>query len=204
MRILGWTLFIFFAVGVGLYPILYLLVDMKQGFLGSKPAELLQRYPWQFAFYTHIFFGGIALLTGWSQFSKKLRNRYLDFHRTLGKVYVIVVTISGVTGLYIALFANGGLISILGFSGLAIAWLFTTTQAYLAIRKKDITQHEEWMIRSYAVTFAAVTLRIWLPFSQAVLAMDFIVAYRIIAWLCWVPNLLVAEWIVRSRKLKLA
>jgi hypothetical protein len=54
------------------------------------------------------------------------------------------------------------------------------------------------MIRSYALTFAAVTLRIWLPLFQNGFGMEFISAYVIIAWLCWVPNLLWAEWYVRQ------
>jgi hypothetical protein len=58
------------------------------------------------------------------------------------------------------------------------------------------------MIRSYALCFAAVTLRIWLPLFQFALGLEFIFAYRIIAWLCWVPNLVVAELIVRSLKMK--
>ena len=204
MRILGWTFFIFFAIGVGAYPFMYLLVDMSQGFLSGKTPALLQSTIWQAAFYTHILLGAVAMLTGWSQFSKKIRNRFLGFHRTLGKIYVTSVMVSGLAGFYLALFASGGLIASFGFVGLAIAWLYTTSKAFLSIRSKDIVQHEQWMIRSYAVTFAAVTLRIWLPFSQAILAMDFILAYQIIAWMCWIPNLLVAELIVRTRKLKLA
>jgi len=87
-----------------------------------------------------------------------------------------------------------------GFSALAIGWLLTSTFAYLAIRRVEVDQHEYWMIRSYALCFAAVTLRIWLPLLQVGWGMDFIPAYRIIAWLCWVPNLLVAELIIRKLK----
>jgi hypothetical protein len=51
------------------------------------------------------------------------------------------------------------------------------------------------MIRSYALTLAAVMLRIYLPLSQ-VFAIPFEPAYQTIAWLCWVPNLVVAEWLI--------
>ena len=106
--------------------------------------------------------------------------------------------ISGVAGLYLAFFATGGLLASLGFGGLALSWLFSTTKAFLLIREKKINEHEDWMTRSYALTFAAVTLRIWLPLSQ-ILQLPFIPAYIAISWLCWVPNLMVAEWIVRRR-----
>ena len=202
MKILRWSIFIFFAMGIGLYPFSYLLFDMSGGLLSSKSAELLQNKIWYFAFYQHILLGAIAMLTGWSQFSKRLRNKNLTLHRALGKVYLVAVIWSGTAGLFIALYATGGLVAITGFSGLAICWLFTSLQAYTSIRKKDIDQHQYWMIRSYALCWAAVTLRIWLPLFQFGFDIDFLTAYRIIAWLCWVPNLIVAEFIVRSYKAK--
>jgi uncharacterized membrane protein len=176
MRILGWTLFIFFAIGVGLYPFAYLLFDMRYGLLASKPAELLQDRIWYTFFYLHILCGAVALLAGWSQFSKRIRNTNLALHRTLGKIYLIVVGVSGIAGLYIALYATGGIVAVTGFSGLAIAWLFTSLQAYLHIRKMDIDQHQYWMIRSYALCWAAVTLRIWLPLFQFTFNIEFLTA----------------------------
>ena len=150
-------------------------------------------------FYTHITFGGIALLTGWSQFSKRLRDRNLSLHRMLGKIYVGSVILSSTAGLFIAFFSSGGIMSALGFSSLALLWLLTILKAYTSILKKDIKQHENWMIRNYALAFAAVTLRIYLPFSQAVLHADFLTSYRIISWLCWVPNILIAQMIINRR-----
>ena len=200
MKTLTWSLFIFFAIIIGLYPFAYLLFDMRYGLLGSKPPELLQSKIWFTVFYQHIFFGSIAMLIGWSQFSKRIRNRNLKLHRTLGKVYLVSVILSGLAGFYLALFASGGIVSTLGFGGLAIGWLSTSILAYLSIRKKEIDQHQYWMIRSYALCWAAVTLRIWLPLFQFAFVMEFLTAYRIIAWLCWVPNLLVAEVIVRNLK----
>lgn len=204
MKISLWTVFAFFSIVIGLYPFVYLLVDMQQGFLASKPQELLQSQIWYGAFYQHIFLGAIALLSGWTQFNKRIRNKNLSLHRTLGKIYLVAVILSGLAGLYLALFANGGIVSTIGFSGLAVGWLFTSAQAYFHIREKNIDQHQYWMIRSYALCWAAVTLRIWLPLFQFVLNIEFLTAYRIIAWLCWVPNVLIAELIVRNTKMKTA
>ena len=183
---------------IGFYPIIYFLIDRKFGLLASKSTELLTNNLWNIAFYCHIILGGIALLIGWLQFSKKLRNKNLKLHRIIGKLYVISVLISGTSGLYIAFFATGGIISIIGFASLGIIWLTTTVLAYLAIKKRKIRLHENLMIYSYAACFGAVTLRIWLP-TLIFLLDGFTVAYRIVAWLAWVPNLIVAYFIIMKK-----
>ena len=203
LKILPWIFFAFFAIVIGLYPLLYYLVDMKsQGLLSQKPRELLNSNIWSTAFYIHITFGGIALLTGWTQFSQRLRNKYLNTHRLIGKVYVVSVFLSSISGLFISFFATGGIVSVLGFALLAMFWFVTVAMAYISILKGDIIQHQKWMIRNYALTFAAVTLRIWLPLMAGFVFHDFIVAYRIVAWLCWIPNLIVAELIIRKMLVK--
>ena len=193
----GRALIVFFTIAVGLYPIIYYLVDMHdKGLLQSKPDTLLKDNLWHTCFYMHITFGGIALLTGWEQFSTKLRLKYLKAHKLIGKVYLVSVLLSGLAGLYIAFYATGGIISKLGFGALAVLWLFSAIMAYVRILQKNITAHQNWMLRNYALTFAAVTLRLWLPFSQIALHLDFIKAYHIAAWLCWLPNLFFAEVII--------
>ncbi|MEP6611981.1 MAG: DUF2306 domain-containing protein [Mucilaginibacter sp.] len=204
LKNLPWIPFALFAVAIGLYPLIYYFVDMNnQGLLQSKPVELKHNPIWHTVFYLHISFGGLALLTGWTQFSKKLRGRYLSAHRLVGKIYVLSVFISSCAGLYIALFASGGIISSLGFGTLALLWLFTDIQAYTSIRKLRIAEHERWMIRNYALTFAAVTLRIWLPLVTNLMHWDFIPSYRAISWLCWVPNLIIAELIIHRKNSQL-
>jgi len=187
-----------FAVFIGLYPLRFIGLPYEESLLGSKSETLLNSSIYLTAFYAHIFLGGLALLTGFSQFYKKLRRKRPALHRTLGKIYVIAVLLSGMAGLGIAFYATGGIIPSLGFGGLALSWLYTTSNAYTSIKKMDIDGHQRWMIRSYALCFAAVTLRLYLPLFTGLLNMDFITAYKIIAWLCWVPNIFVAEiFIVR-------
>ena len=156
---------------------------------------------WNIGFYVHILLGGLALLIGWVQFSSKLRSRNIVLHKQIGKVYIISVLLSAITGFGIGFFAKGGPIASLGFICLAVIWFYTTLKAYLFVRDKQVEQHQKMMIYSYAACFAAVTLRIWLPLLTALLG-DFIIAYTIVAWLCWVPNLLVANQIVRRIFLK--
>lgn len=194
----AWFVFAFLAIGVGLYPSLYLFATEKFGLLFSKSDVLLGSTFWNMGFYGHIIFGGIALMTGWSQFSQKLRRKQLNLHRNLGKVYVASVLISGICAVGIGFFATGGWIPSLGFVLLGLVWLYTTMIAYSAIRKKDLSLHQGMMIYSYAACFAAVTLRIWLPLLQLAFG-EFLIAYKIVAWLCWVPNLIFAHFWVKRK-----
>ena len=200
MKKVSWIIIGISSTLIGLYPMIYFLIDRKFGLLSSKSTELLNDSLWNIAFYGHIVLGGLALLIGWLQFSQKLRRKKVHLHRTIGKIYMISVLISGISGLYIAYHATGGIISILGFASLGIVWLSTTTFAYDAIKKGNIELHEKLMIYSYAACFGAVTLRIWLPLLTDLLG-GFIVAYRIVAWLAWVPNIIVAYFIIHHHKI---
>ena len=186
---------------IGLYPIIYFLIDRKFGLLSSKSTELLSDNLWNIGFYGHIILGGLALLFGWLQFSQKLRRKNIKLHRIIGKTYVVSVLISGICGLFIALYATGGIISVLGFFSLGVIWLSTTILGFKAIKKGNVELHEKFMIFSFAACFAAVTLRIWLPILNSLMD-EFTGAYRIVAWLCWVPNIVVAYFIVRKKSIK--
>lgn len=194
--ILGQVFLSVFAIFIGLYPLRFIGLPYSESLLGDKPAALLASDLYLAGFYTHIFLGGLALLTGFSQFFKSLRRKRLGLHRTLGIIYVLSVFLSGTAGLGIAYFASGGWIPAVGFAALAVLWLYTTANAYVSIRSGWVQVHQKWMIRSYALCFAAVTLRIYLPLFIGGFGMDFYEAYRIIAWLCWVPNILVAEYFI--------
>jgi hypothetical protein len=180
----------------GLY--LYNIGEPEFGLLGRKQVALVANTLWYSSFYTHIAFGGTALLIGWTGFIKKLRQQKLKkIHMTLGKIYVISTFISSLTGIYIGFFAEGGIIAKLGFITLGVTWFYTTFLAYKSIRSKKIVMHQKMMVYSYSVCFAAVTLRLWLP-ALEIYFHDFETAYKITAWLCWIPNLLVARLIVRK------
>ena len=138
----------------------------------------------------------MATILGPFQFLPKIiTNRYLNLHRWLGRTYLMGVLVGGFGGLYMAFLAYGGLVGRLGFGILAIVWLLTGLMAYQKIRRKEIQIHRQWMVRNYALTFAAVTLRLWLILFQVV-GVEFIDAYITVAWLSWVPNLIIAEFII--------
>lgn len=144
----------------------------------------------------HILGAMLAILIGPFQFLPNIRKgRLLKIHRWMGRTYLLSVLFGGLGGLYMAQLAYGGIISHLGFSALAVLWLYTGFMAYKNIRNKNIEAHRQWMIRNYALTFAGVMLRLWVPISINV-GIEFLTAYRAISWLCWIPNLLVAQWII--------
>ena len=192
-----WILFAVLAVAIGLYPAIYFLIDREFGLLSSKSDELLSNVFWNAGFYTHIILGGVALLIGWSQFSTKWREARLSMHRNIGKIYVVSAMLSALAAIYISFYSTGGLIASLGFFSLGCIWFLTTLRAFLSIKKGNITEHQTMMIYSYASCFAAVTLRIWLPLL-IMWYQDFVPAYRVVAWLCWVPNIMVAWMIVKK------
>lgn len=193
---IGWFFFALLATAIGLYPLLYFFVDRDFGLLSTKAPSLLLNVYWNTGFYTHIIFGGIALFIGWTQFIGAFRSRYLGTHRFIGKVYVASALLSAAAGIGIGIFATGGVVAVAGFVSLGIIWFSTTLLAYLHVKGGKINAHQKWMIFSYAACFSAVTLRIWLPLLSG-LAGDFNAAYRMVAWLCWIPNIVVAYILTR-------
>jgi uncharacterized membrane protein len=148
--------------------------------------------------YSHIFGASVALALGPFQFSTRLRTSRISLHRWLGRLYLGVgVMIGGLSGLYMASHAFGGSVARFGFACLAAAWLYSGVRAYLAIRSGSVAVHRVWMVRNFALTFAAVTLRLYLP-GATMAGIELEVAYPYIAWLCWVPNLVAAELLLNE------
>jgi uncharacterized membrane protein len=189
---LAWWLVALLAVPIVGYAMAYVVIGEPM-YPGNLAASFLSR-PW--GIYPHALFGSLALGLGAMQFNRWLLIRHRRVHRTLGTVYVVSALVVGLAGLYMSLYSFGGLATHLGFGTLAVLLLWTTLRAYAAARERAIAIHRQWMLRSYALIFAAVTLRIELPLLIMAFG-DFTPAYQVVAWLCWVPNLLWAEWYVR-------
>lgn len=157
--------------------------------------------PWIYVLYIHIFTAIFALIIGPFQLFMKPTNDRKRWHRLLGYGYVLSITVSGIVSVYLSLFATGGWIAGLGFMSLDVLWVATTLTATRKIMAKDIQAHKAWMLRSYALTFAAVTLRIWLA-PLTLLFGDFEAGFRVVAWVCWIPNLLVIEAVIFRMRLQ--
>jgi len=166
-------------------------------FIGARRATI------PLAVAAHLGGGLVALAVGAWQFNVRLRSRVVALHRWMGRTYVVAVLVGGLGALRLAMVSEEGLITHLGFGSLALLWLFCTGRGYFAIRSHDQAKHRAWMMRSYALTLAAVTLRIYLPVGLAV-GISFATAYPVISWLCWMPNLVLAEWLVQRTQTPIA
>ena len=196
MRLLANITFYFVCIGVALYAaVAYGLFPLGSLVHPAMQASF-QAHP--IGIYAHIFAAIAALVLGPFQFSHRLRQKYIRLHRWSGRAYLLIgVTAGGTAGLYMAQFAFGGLTSRVGFTMLAVVWLYSGMMAYLAIRRHDVVRHRTWMVRNFSLTLAAVTLRAYLGlfFAAGFAFEDF---YPLLSWLCWVPNLLVAEWFINN------
>lgn len=186
------------------------LAGLAEQQVGLAEAYAAQPFVVQLALYVHIAGGSLALVLGALQFWRGLRDRAPRVHRWTGRVYLAAVGIGGAAGLLISFFSPAGWVGLFGFGALAVLWMLTGWRAYRAIRRGDVATHQSWMIRNYALTFAAVTLRLWLPLLLLLplwLGMPWEFesawanAYAAVPFLAWMPNLLVAEWLIRRRGL---
>jgi uncharacterized membrane protein len=191
-----WFCMALLSMLISLYAIVYLVLGLRFGIEEMKSEALLSNALYRIGFYTHIIFAALALLVGWVQFSSKIRNRNLKLHRAIGKIYIITALLGSMGGIYIGFYSTGGLVPAAGFISLGLFWFYSTLRGYLTIMDKKIEQHQRMMIYSYACCFAGVTLRAYQPFLIMYFG-DFITAYKVVAWLCWVPNLVVASLIIR-------
>ena len=176
----------------------YTALRSDVSFLRSKQLIYHIRY-WRLSFYTHVFTSCLVLVAGFTQFAPRLLVRRPGIHRAMGWVYLVVVTtISGPAAFVMALYANGGMAARASFSLLSVGWVSSTLCAgYFAVRRR-FALHGAFMFRSYALTLSAITLRGYTYLIDlTTLPITPRETYILTAWLSWVPNLLVAELLIR-------
>jgi uncharacterized membrane protein len=148
--------------------------------------------------FTHVAGAMVALAIGPFMFLSRLRVHWPAVHRWLGRMYLLGVLAGGVAGLALAPYAYTGAPTSAGFAMLGLLWLGTGLMAFVRIREGDVQAHRRWMLRNFALTLAGVSLRLQaLPLAML---FGFDLGYMIVAWSCWVPNILVAEWMLRRRQ----
>lgn len=148
------------------------------------------------AFYAHIVLASVALGLLPFQFRANLRQKRLRLHRWLGRIYGLSILASGAGGFCLAITTHSGSIAAWGFALLATVWVGTTGYGILLAMRHDVAAHRRWMTRSASLTMAAVTLRLYLG-TGAVLGWSYEDIAGFLAWSCWLPNLVVAELIIR-------
>jgi hypothetical protein len=155
-------------------------------------------WPRRYGLLAHLTGGSIAISSGLAQLWLGERRVYMHVHRTLGKVYLGGVGLGCGGGLYLALTTPYSWVFASGLVGLAAAWAITTGMAYYSVRHRAITQHREWMIRSYIVTLAFVFFRV----GYEVLGRYHVAQPQrseALAWMCWAVPLLLTEPLLQLR-----
>ena len=195
-------LFSFFFVLMAQISLQYVPVRTDAAFLLTKQ-DYIQITPWRIAFFVHVFASMFTLAAGFTQFSWLILKRYATVHRIVGKCYVVdVLFITGPASFIMALLANGGIISRVAFTCLSLLWMYSTAKAWQTAKEKRFDWHRNWMYRSYALTLSAITLRGWKWLLIALFHLRPMDTYKIVAWMGFVPNLLIAEWIIRRYRFR--
>lgn len=197
LPIIGSMALIFFS-----YLMLNIILPYRTGetdidFLLTKQ-RVIHLLHYRFAFYLHIFPSLLVLMAGLTQFSTWILKNKIELHRLIGKVYVfIVLLISGPAALLMSFYANGGVVSKIGFILLSLLWWLFTFQGLQTARKGNINAHQKFMIRSYALTLSAISLRVYQFLINSNFYIDPESLYILLSWLSWVGNLLIAEFWIR-------
>ena len=199
-------IFTFLAIGVAGYAVVqYFIIGVDHAGLVQMKLMSLSKLStfWYVMLFTHIAGSIVALAIGPFTLSATFREKNIIRHKRLGKLYMLGILFGGISGLYLAFHATGGLVGKLGFGFLSVFWLVSAYQALARIKANRVNDHQQWMIRNYSLTFAAVTLRIWLPLFMLLLGLErFELSYAIIAWLAWVPNIVIAEFYIQRKLIK--
>ncbi|GIN63225.1 hypothetical protein J27TS8_32180 [Robertmurraya siralis] len=194
-------------IAVVIIPLLWILHTLSKNFIvdpnfetfiSRKEEMLTNRDLWTFMIRIHILLAVLSLLTGPLGVLKKIRIKSLFFHRWNGRLYVISIILNFIPGVYVSFFATGGWLSTLGFLILNILWLGTTVLGYWYIKGGKVTLHRQWMLRSFFLSFANMTIYIVVTIAHHVIHIPYGTSYTLAVWLCWFLNLIAAEFVIRK------
>jgi len=202
VKVVLYSCLIYFIYLLCLITAQYIPINYEVAFLNIKQDEI-QFTNYKLAFFGHVYSCIVIISLGLSQFSNTIRRQFAYIHKLSGKAYIaLVLFIASPSGLIMAYYANGGLIPQISFSILSILWFVFTLKAYQFIIKGDYQKHRNFMIRSYALTLSAVSLRLFKYGIVTIFELPPMDTYRIVSVLGWTINLGVAELIIRKIGLK--
>lgn len=199
-----WILLAVSAVGIAVYSAEpYVVGDVERNRIPLN--DLFASHYVSIA--VHAVPSSLALLIGPFQFVTWIRVRYPKVHRISGQIYMVSVVLGSIAALFAAAYSVSGFSVQVAFFILTAAWLYTLYQAYATIRRGEVQLHRVWMIRNYALTFAAVTLRIYLMTGLALRenyfpSLTFDDVYHASAWSSFLVNALVVEYFIIQRTLR--
>ena len=198
-QFLFYILLLYFTYLMVLITIQYIPINYQVAFLNIKQEQIVHLH-YKIAFFIHVYSSIFVLFAGFTQFSKKIRNRFGFVHRVVGYIYVILILLlSAPSGFIMGIYANGGIGSKVSFCSLSILWFVFTTMALKKAFLGDFKVHRKYMLRSYALTLSAVSLRAWkwvITHFFETAPMD---TYKIVAWLGWVLNLVIVEFYIQQK-----
>ncbi|MCQ9641306.1 DUF2306 domain-containing protein [Chryseobacterium sp. WG14] len=198
LLILGFGYFFWLMLKITLE---YIPFNPNVSFLMIKQTEVQDRPEYLVFFYIHVYTSIFLLFTGFLAILRKdfgIRN----FHRNIGKVYIFLILIlAAPSGIYMGFFANGGYLSKISFVILGSLWSVSTYKAYQFAKQKKFKEHKQWMWRSFALTLSAITLRMWKVIIVYLFHPNPMDVYQIIAWLGWIPNILLIEYLITKKQI---
>lgn len=177
----------------------YIPFNPNVSFLMIKQTEVQDRPEYLYFFYTHVYTSIFVLFSGFLAILRKDFG-FRNFHKNMGKIYIfLILALAAPSGIYMGFFANGGFFSKISFVILGSFWWLTTYKAYQSAKQKRFKEHKQWMWRSFALTLSALTLRIWKVIIVYLFHPNPMDVYQIIAWLGWIPNILLIEYLITKK-----
>jgi hypothetical protein len=202
-RLVGYAFFgvvLLLAILLTINTLTYLNFNPQYSFLRLKQEAIATGW-YLPAYYSHVLVGGLILLTGFFQLFPGTQIRFPKTHRRLGYFYVMgILFFAAPGGLVMSMFIGRGPVVLSSFLLQSILWVVFTATAFDRVRKKQIVAHREWMWRSFALTFAAITLRIYIFAFSWKVDLSQPAAYAVLSWLSWVPNLVFVEIFLQLTK----
>lgn len=200
LSIILWGVVVLLAIRLAAIAAAYFTFESDYEFLTTKQ-DLLHNLTWKIAFYAHLAGGIVAVLTGTACFFTNLIEPSSSGHKVLGKIYFIsIMFVGGPTGLYLGFYAEAGYLATIGFIGMSTAWMLPTFISVYKITKGDVAGHHKWMIRSYSLTLAGVTLRIMTPLGIHFLGWSYDTTFIVTAYIPWMFNWSLAEIVIYVKR----
>lgn len=193
IKIISYLFIIYFIYLLLLITLQYIPIKYDVAFLNIKQDEIKLTH-YKVAFFSHVFSSIIVIISGLPQFSNSIRKRFYFFHKLSGKVYIsLILLVASPSGLIMAYYANGGIISQISFVLLSILWFVFTYKAYKYIKIGNWKKHKNYMLRSYALTLSAISLRLFKWGIVSVLELAPMDTYKIVSIIGWTLNLVLVE-----------
>jgi len=197
-QLAGLLLYIFFSWLMLKITLQYIPYNTDAAFLRIKQ-DVIDVPFYKLAFFTHVYTAILALPAGVTQFSTYIRRKLPYLHKFTGWIYAtVIILLAGPAGFYMGVYANGGPIAEVSFCILACLWIYFTSMAIVKVKEKNILSHRAFFIRSFSLTLSALTLRGWKYLIILFFHPRPMDAYQVVAWLGLVPNLILAELIIRK------